>query len=273
MSHDTFFKDPQLPFAECRYSRNSNSEFKPHLHRNFSLGAIECGEVVFHASGEEYLLRPGMLAIIKPEVIHFCNTTSKSARSFYMLHLDPEWVQNLLQSIWQSETFPPIATSHLNNIDLFKKYCEAMHRIMSNDIYLIEKEHILTEIVGEILHAAQAAKKEDTTTTNKLSLDIKKAKRLLTDNLGEDITLNQIAFALKTNPYTLIRKFKNATGTTPHAFRMNCRIEQARILLQRGNDIADTAYECGFFDQSHLHRHFKAMTTVTPQNYKANFQA
>jgi AraC-like DNA-binding protein len=36
-------------------------------------------------------------------------------------------------------------------------------------------------------------------------------------------------------------------------------------------DIAETALECGFFDQSHFHRHFKAMTTVTPQEYRVNF--
>lgn len=52
---------------------------------------------------------------------------------------------------------------------------------------------------------------------------------------------------------------------------MNCRIEQAKEFLREGRDITDTALECGFFDQSHFHRHFKAMTTVTPQEYRVNF--
>jgi AraC-like DNA-binding protein len=49
---------------------------------------------------------------------------------------------------------------------------------------------------------------------------------------------------------------------------MNCRIEHARSLLQKGRTIADTALACGFFDQSHFHHHFKAMTTVTPKQYQ-----
>ena len=69
----------------------------------------------------------------------------------------------------------------------------------------------------------------------------------------------------------MLRRFKTVTGITPHAYRMNCRIEQARKYLQEGMDITETALECGFFDQSHLHRHFKAMTTVTPQEYRVNF--
>jgi transcriptional regulator GlxA family with amidase domain len=49
------------------------------------------------------------------------------------------------------------------------------------------------------------------------------------------------------------------------------RIERAKTLLQRGFDLSHVALECGFFDQSHLHRHFKAVTTVTPKEYQINF--
>lgn len=73
------------------------------------------------------------------------------------------------------------------------------------------------------------------------------------------------------NPYTLLRHFKAKVGITPHAYRMNCRIELARNYLQQGMEIADTALQCSFFDQSHFHRHFKAMTTVTPREYQLNF--
>ena len=52
---------------------------------------------------------------------------------------------------------------------------------------------------------------------------------------------------------------------------MNCRIDLARTLLQKGTDIGEVALVCGFFDQSHFHRHFKAMTTVTPREYQLNF--
>ncbi len=101
--------------------------------------------------------------------------------------------------------------------------------------------------------------------------DIEKLKELLSADLQKDLPLNSLAHEIDVNPYTLIRSFKAATGITPHAYRMNCRIEQARALLRQGRDITETALECGFFDQSHFHRHFKAMTTVTPQEYRVNF--
>ena len=83
--------------------------------------------------------------------------------------------------------------------------------------------------------------------------------------------MSQLAPKLGANPYTLLRQFKAATGVTPHAYRLNCRIELAKRLLQEGCDLSQVALECGFFDQSHFHRHFKAMTTVTPGAYQVNF--
>mgnify|MGYP000426327166 FL=1 len=58
---------------------------------------------------------------------------------------------------------------------------------------------------------------------------------------------------------------------TPRGWRMDCRIERARALLQEGMAIGEVALACGFFDQSHFHRHFKTMTTVTPREYQLNF--
>ncbi len=131
---------------------------------------------------------------------------------------------------------------------------------------LLEKEQVLVELVENFLQAC-----EPTAVESEPSLHIEKLKRHLSTNLDIDTSMNQIALKLQANPYTLLRQFKAATGLTPHAYRLNCRIELAKKLLQKGVDLSQVALECGFFDQSHFHRHFKAITTVTPKEYQVNF--
>lgn len=36
-----------LPFAECRYSQNSGHHYTSHIHKTFSIGAIDEGEVIY----------------------------------------------------------------------------------------------------------------------------------------------------------------------------------------------------------------------------------
>ena len=55
----------------------------------------------------------------------------------------------------------------------------------------------------------------------------------------------------------------------PHVYVTGRRVELARRLLLDGVPAAEAATRAGFYDQSHLTRHFKRLHGVTPVAFGA----
>ncbi len=267
MAQERFWLDKNLPFVECRYSTNSGKYYKPHIHSTLSIGAIDNGEVLYKVEQENSLLKRGSLAIINPNTLHQCNPLKEESRSYYMLYLDTKWCLKIQQSFCKTDSFIEPNRIIIKDQELYKGYIECMDFLM-RDEFLLEKEQKISTLIEKIFRELMDCQDRE---TKKVPLHVEAIKEILTSNLDEDITLEDMSKKLKINPYTLLRNFKDKVGITPHAYRMNYRIEYAKKLLQQENQISYVALECGFYDQSHLNKHFKALTATTPREYQLNF--
>ena len=61
--------------------------------------------------------------------------------------------------------------------------------------------------------------------------------------------------------------FRRCVGTSPYRYVSEARVARVRALLDDGVSIAAAASAAGFYDQSHLTRHFKSLVGVTPGQY------
>jgi len=88
-------------------------------------------------------------------------------------------------------------------------------------------------------------------------------------HLRERISLDDLAAAVSLSRFHFARRFRQSTGTSPHEFVLRQRVARARTMLTRtGAPLTDVALACGFADQSHLNRVFKAHVGTTPGRFR-----
>jgi AraC family transcriptional regulator len=89
--------------------------------------------------------------------------------------------------------------------------------------------------------------------------------------LDSEVDLEHLAALSHVNPASFCKQFKRTTGLPPHQYVIFRRVERAKELLIRDISIAEVAQLVGFFDQSHLIRHFKYWVGVSPKDYRQGF--
>ena len=96
---------------------------------------------------------------------------------------------------------------------------------------------------------------------------IRRAIELMREKSTQDLTLNNLSEAARLSPFHFLREFTREVGLPPHTYQIQLRLEKARQLLLAGLPAVETALHAGFYDQSHMIRHFKKNYGFTPAQY------
>jgi transcriptional regulator GlxA family with amidase domain len=92
------------------------------------------------------------------------------------------------------------------------------------------------------------------------------------ENLGDDHTVESLAARALLSPRTFARRFRDETGTTPHAWLTRQRLQAAEELLERTDRSVEwIAREVGFGNAATLRHHFTRDRGVSPQQYRRTF--
>ncbi|MBD2463793.1 helix-turn-helix transcriptional regulator [Oscillatoria sp. FACHB-1407] len=98
---------------------------------------------------------------------------------------------------------------------------------------------------------------------------LRQAIEYINEHLSETISLTAIADELQMSKYYFCRLFKQSTGLAPYQYLIRQRIQRAKqLLLQSDRNVTDIALDCGFSNQSHLARHFRQFTGMSPQQFR-----
>ena len=102
---------------------------------------------------------------------------------------------------------------------------------------------------------------------NRRAAALRRVAEYIEKNSTERIMLEELAALANLSPCRFATVFRREIGLPPHRYLCHVRVQHAIALLRSGVPLAMAASEAGFFDQSHLSRHFKSICGVTPGKY------
>lgn len=102
---------------------------------------------------------------------------------------------------------------------------------------------------------------------------VQSAMKLLFHTNGQ-CRIEELADYCQTSVRQLQRHFDQAIGVSPKFYARTIRFEQAqrRLMFHPETDLTELAYDCGYFDQAHFIKEFRAFTGRTPTQYAREMQ-
>lgn len=261
-----FWRADTLNGLECLSATFRTLEFAPHTHDTFCIGVIEAGVQKSRIRGASINAGAGAIYLINPGVIHEGRPAEHGYR-YRMMYPSLETLRAVAEDAaerhlprslaFPDETVmaPPLASAFLT-----------LHRQVEAGGGRLELETKFNDLMLRLVNVFGREAIE--VTDLKAGNAVRQARDLLDARFYDDLSLSDVAGAVGLSRAHLIRAFKKEFGVPPHGWLTDRRIRAARRLLEKGASIVDTAFDCGFADQAHLTRQFKARTGVTPAVYR-----
>ncbi|MCO6186545.1 AraC family transcriptional regulator [Rhizobium sp. L1K21] len=262
----SFWRDERFADMECMSATFHTLQFSPHSHDTFGIGAMEAGLQKYRIQGTAHTAGAGDLYLINPEDVHEGRPVDEGYR-YRIIYPSVALMREMLEDI----TGKPLSGTPSFSVAAasapgFAREFVSLHKQLEMGADRLESEARFIDFLKRLMMVYGAEKPAPKEVAAGKPVHI--ARDFMEAHFSDDISLADIAAEAGLSRAHLVRAFTRAFYVSPHAWLTNRRIREAKSMLKTGMSIADTAFECGFADQPHLTRHFKARTGVTPAVYR-----
>ncbi|WP_327167612.1 AraC family transcriptional regulator [Streptomyces subrutilus] len=249
---------PQVPgIVEVFHAHFTEHAYPMHVHEAWTLLIVDSGAVRYDLDRHRRGTPDDTVSLLPPQVPH--NGSPATALGFRkrVLYLD-------LTQLDESFIGPAVDGPDLVDA-LLRRRVGQLHTALAEPDGALEAQSRLA-LIGERLRShlrpRQPARprRPDRGVAQEL-------RELLDARLVEGVGLEEAARLLHAHPAHLVRAFSGAFGIAPHQYLTARRVDRARRLLLGGQPPGEVAAAAGFYDQSHLSRHFTRLVGTPPGRF------
>lgn len=243
-------------------------KFPNHFHDCYVIGFIDSGRRRLECKNKEYIVEPGDIVVFNPKDNHACEQIDNKTLDYRCINIKVEVMRKVAFDITGKEYTPYFNKTVLFHSELSSSLKELHSMIFSEEKDFKKEElfyFLIEQLIEEFTEPAPVFKLDN------ISSEIEMICEFLENNYTRNITLNELSDLVKLSKYYLLRSFTKQKGISPYSYLETIRINKAKLLLEGGTSIIETAMETGFVDQSHFSKFFKNFIGLTPRQYMKIF--
>ncbi|MFN8243749.1 MAG: AraC family transcriptional regulator [Ferruginibacter sp.] len=246
-----YYRLPVLDGLELLDARRHRQDFPFHTHDTFNITLIREQRFTTRLSNRVLETTKGSILITHPQEVHATLCDNEAGSSFFTFYVSPDVLHSLngQQPVY-------FDNGVIEDAALFAAFDSiagrAQHLQMANQLLAILKQLLQRRASLPAVHPEQA----------------RLFQRFIQEEPVEKFSLEQVAGRFGLDKFKFLRLFKQQTGLTPNNYIILRRVEKAKALLRQQADLLAVAVQSGFYDATHLCRHFKRITGVTPMAYR-----
>jgi AraC-like DNA-binding protein len=254
---DTVAWRPDVPgVAEVFHARFTDHAYPAHTHDTWTLLLVDDGLVTFDLHRHTHGAMRSLVTLLPPHVPHDGRAATPHGFRKRVLYLDAGVLDPGL--VGRAVAAPGMRDGALRD------RISRLHAALRSPGEVLQAESRLA-LVSDRLRQHLADRPQATTVRDAGLAD--RLRELLDASVPSGLSLVDAAAQLGRSPAYLVRAFTREYGLPPHRYLTGRRLDLARRLLLDGRPPAAVATDAGFYDQSHLTRHFVRMLGTTPTRY------
>jgi AraC-like DNA-binding protein len=246
---------------------------RPHRHTYFEACLVgRYGGGTFYIEGRPNELRPGIIFVARPGVIHQIVNGPGPEMELYWVSFGWKLDDATSEKSRLASTFlasEAMVTEDDGSVITSWSALElaAGASIMGNRERLV---HLASSLVLSIAIALVSESEPEEVRTQEHAV-ARLAVRYVEDNLTHPLTLQEIAHFANVSPRHLTRLFREFTGDSPIRYVLRARLDRASALLLNSRlPIKTVSEQVGFSDEAYFSRCFRRFRGTSPAAFRAS---
>ncbi len=252
----------------------AGQELDFHFHEFDKIVLLLSGRVDYIVEGSSYALTPWSVLLIKHHTIHRALIDKSEPYERIIIYLDGKYFSRGIPEARLTDCFDQADRSGKHLLLPTEQQRRAIEEVLSAYEAAAEDRGFGAQALREsfivqlLIYIGRMTAASSEPGESQYDPKIRRVLSYINENLGKELSVEQLAEQAYLSKYHFMRLFKAQTGSSVHAYVRQKRLLHAARLIREGMTVGKAAAESGFGDYSAFHRAFRESFGISPGELK-----